>query len=57
MIKKYVKKKEIEQPALWLSSAEEEAESSIKLFFHRHLCTPAMSTVSSQVGIALFPSS
>ena len=36
-------------PAQWLSSAEEEC------FFHSHLCTPAMSTNSSQVVVALFP--
>ena len=33
------------QPALWPSSADV-----------RNLRTPAMSTVSSQVGVALFPS-
>ena len=39
------------QPALRPSSAEE------SLFhFHRNLRTPAMSTVSSQVGVTLFPS-
>ena len=33
------------------------AESSNKLsFFHCHLCTPAMSTESSQVGVTIFPS-
>ena len=38
------------QPALRPSSAEEE------IHFHRNLRTPAMSTDSSQVGVALFPS-
>ena len=55
------------QPALWLSSAEEEdVEEEVShsagwklqliIFFHRHLCTRAMSMNSSQVGVALFPS-
>ena len=37
------------QPSLWFSSAEEDD-------FHRDLRTPTMSSVSSQVGVALFPS-
>ena len=51
------------QPALWPSSAEEEAslpqcwlKATHFIYFHRNLPTPAMSTDSSQVGIALFPS-
>ena len=32
------------------------AESFNLFFFHCHLCTPAMSTNSSQVGVAQFPS-
>ena len=37
------------QPALWPLSAEEE------VFFQRDLQTPAMSSDSSQVVVALFP--
>ena len=29
--------------------------SNLLSFFHRHLCTPAMSTNSSQIGVVLFP--
>jgi len=34
------------------------AESYIlsTIFHHHHLCSPAMSTVSNQLGAALFPS-
>ena len=39
-------------PPLQLMKATVLAES----FFHLHLCTPTMSTNSSQVGVALFPS-
>ena len=42
------------QPALRTSSAEEEATHFIH--FHRNVQTPAMSTDSSQVGVALFSS-
>jgi hypothetical protein len=41
------------QLAQCLSSAEEE---DCNLPFHSHLCTPAMSTNSSQVGVAIYPS-
>ena len=53
------------QPALRPSSAEEEvqlmkaavpAEATHFIHFHCDLQTPAMSTESSQVGVALFPS-
>ena len=30
--------------------------STVAIYFHCDLCTPAMSTDSSQVGVALFPS-
>ena len=43
------------QPVLWPSSAEEQ-DFSQHYGFHRDLQTPAMSTDSSQVGVALFPS-
>ena len=42
------------------SSADESHSAGWKLqfiiLFHRHLCTPAMSTNNSQLGVALFPS-
>ena len=42
---------------LQLMKAAVPAENYILLIiFHRHLYSPAMSTVSSQVGAALFPS-
>ena len=42
---------------LQLMKATVLAESSNRfLFFHCHLCTPVMSTESSQIGVALFPS-
>ena len=55
------------QPALRPLSAEEEDSSAdegcsagwklhLVIIFHRHLYTPVMSTVSIQVGAALFPS-
>ena len=47
------------QPAQWLSSADEgrsAAESYTLIHFHRDLRTPVMSSVSSQVGVTLFPS-
>jgi hypothetical protein len=55
------------QPALLPSSAEEEESSSADegqcrlkatnfINFHRELRTLAMSTVTSQVGVAFFPS-
>ena len=48
------------QQALCPSSAEEEDSSADEGhsvdYFHRHLSTPAMSTDSGQVGVALFSS-
>jgi len=51
---------------MWLSSAEEEDwvdeshsagwKLQYFIFFHHDLSTPAMSTDSIQVGVALFPS-
>ena len=43
------------QPALQPSSADEQCQLKAT-HFHRDLRTPAMSSVSCQVGVTLFPS-